>query len=96
MTTKTFRFAGVSTSQGVTKVRFANTNDRVKVLAACGCKDIDIIELKYPMQKLEAVQYLLSIGFDNENGVVRTALERELAKRQKGKATVAQSQEELV
>ena len=96
MTTKTFKYAGVSTSRGVTKVRFANGQDRVKVLASCGCVGIDIIELKHPMQKLEAVEYLLSIDFDNGNPTVRSALERELAKRKpKAKATVAVVEEAL-
>jgi hypothetical protein len=96
MSNKTFRFAGVSTFNGVTKVRFANSQDRSKVLAGCGCGGIDLIELKHPMEKLEAVQYLLDINFDNGNTAVRDALERALAKRQpRAAAVVAPTQEEL-
>ena len=79
---KSFRFAGVSTRNGVCKVRFANDQMRVKVLAKTGSSDIDLIELKNPMTKEDAVKYLISIDFDNGNAVVRAALEKDLAKRQ--------------
>jgi hypothetical protein len=54
---------------------------RVKVLAKNGHKDIDIIELKTPMSKVEIVEFLLSIDFDNGNKEVRAALEQALDKR---------------
>jgi hypothetical protein len=63
------------------KARFANDMLRVKVLAKNGHKDIDIIELKNPMTKTEAVEFLLSINFDNGNAKVRAALEAEVSKR---------------
>jgi len=71
----TFTHAGVSTLEGQTKVRFANGAERVKVLVKNGHTGIDIIELKHPMTKDEAVAYLLSIDFDNGNATVRAALE---------------------
>ena len=72
---KTFKFAGVSKREGSFKARFANDQMRVKVLAKTGSSDIDLIELKHPMSKLEAVAFLLSINFDNGNKLVREALE---------------------
>lgn len=82
---KTFTHAGVSKLDGEFKARFANDSTRVKVLIKNGHTDIDIIELKHPMTKEEAVQYLLSIDFATQNGVtnadVKAALEAELDKR---------------
>jgi hypothetical protein len=72
---KTFKFAGVSKREGSFKARFANDQMRVKVLAKTGSSDIDLIELKTPMTKLEAVAFLLKINFDNGNALVREALE---------------------
>lgn len=78
---KTFSHAGVSTLNGVVKARFANDAARVKVLQKNGHKDIDLMELPYPMTKLDAVNYMLSIDFDNGNATVRQTLEAELDKR---------------
>lgn len=77
----TFKYAGVSTLNGKIKARFANDQMRVKVLAKNGHKDIDIIELKHPMTKDEAVAFLLKINFDNGNKAVRAAIEAEVEKR---------------
>ena len=81
MTAETFAVAGVSTREGVIKARFAKDMMRVKVLAKTGSTDIDLIELPHSMTKVEAVEYLLSIDFDNGNLAVRTALETALDKR---------------
>jgi hypothetical protein len=83
-----FSHAGVSKLNGEFKVRFANDSLRVKVLAKNGHKDIDIVELKTPMTKEDAVAYLLSINFDNGNKEVRAALEAAQDKRTP-KATAA-------
>ena len=72
--TQTFAFAGVSTLAGETKVRFANDQLRVKVLAKNGHKDIDLVELKNPMTKEDAIAFLISIDFDNGNETVKNAL----------------------
>jgi hypothetical protein len=76
-----YSHAGVSKLNGEFKVRFANDALRVKVLAKNGHKDIDIIELKNPMTKADAVAFLLSIDFDNGNKAVRAALEAAADKR---------------
>ena len=78
---QTFSHAGVSKLNGEFKVRFCNDAMRVKVLAKNGHTGIDIVELKNPMTKVEIVEYLLSIDFDNGNKEVRTALEQALDKR---------------
>lgn len=77
----TFKFAGISRREGVLKARFANDAGRVKVLVKGGHRDIDIIELKEPMTKEDAVAFLISIDFDNGNAEIRAALEAELGKR---------------
>jgi len=79
---KLFKCAGVSTRNGVIKARFASDMTRVKVLAKTGSRDIDMIELKEPMTKEDAVAFLLKINFDNGNKAIREALENDLAKRQ--------------
>ena len=76
-----FSHAGVSKLDGEFKVRFCNDALRQKVLIKNGHTDIDILELKHPMTKVEAVEFLLSIDFDNGNKAVRAALEQALDKR---------------
>lgn len=82
---KSFTHAGVSKLDGEFKVRFANDALRVKVLAKNGHKDIDIIELKTPMTKEDAVAYLISIDFATRDGKtnadVQAALLAEVDKR---------------
>ena len=81
MSTKLFKCAGVSKRNGAFKARFASDMTRVKVLAKTGSSDIDLIELKEPMTKEDAIAYLLKINFDNGNALIRTALEEGLEKR---------------
>jgi hypothetical protein len=86
MTEKLFTHAGTSRLNGVVKARFANDALRVKVLAKNEHTDIDIIELKEPMTKAAAVEFLLSIQFaTNDAGVVdaekQAALEEALESR---------------
>ncbi len=78
---KSFTHAGVSKLDGKFKMRFANDSLRTMVLIKNGHTDIDILELKHPMTKEEAVAYLLSIDFDNGNKEVRAAIEAEQGKR---------------
>ena len=73
-----FSHAGVSRLNGEFKVRFANDALRVKVLAKNGHKDIDIVELKEPMNKEDAIAYLMSIDFATQNGVTNAAVEAAL------------------
>ena len=80
-----FSHAGVSRLNGEFKVRFANDALRVKVLAKNGHKDIDMIELKEPMTKEDAIAYLMGIDFATRDGVtnaeVQAALEEAVDKR---------------
>lgn len=57
-TDKLFTVAGVSTLDGVTKVRFANDTMRVKVLQKHGHTDPILIELDTAMTKLDAVKFI--------------------------------------
>ncbi len=76
-----FSHAGVSRLNGEFKVRFCNDALRVKVLAKNGHKDIDIVELKHPMSKEDAVAFLMKIDFANGNKEVQAALEAAADKR---------------
>jgi hypothetical protein len=76
-----FSHAGVSKLNGEFKVRFCNDALRVKVLAKNGHKDIDIVELRHPMNKADAVAFLVSIDFANGNKAVQAALEAAADKR---------------
>ena len=59
----TFTVAGVSTQNGITKVRFANDLvSRTKLLAKGGHTPLELIELPRPMTKAEACQHLLDVG----------------------------------
>jgi hypothetical protein len=60
---KLFTVAGTATHKGITKVRFANDLvARIKILNKAGATDINLVELSKPMTKLEALQYLASVG----------------------------------
>jgi hypothetical protein len=56
-----FKVIGVSTLNGVTKVRFANDMvSRVKILNKDGHKDINLVELPNALSKGDCVKYLKS------------------------------------
>ena len=58
-----FTVAGVSTQNGITKVRFANDLvSRTKLLAKGGHSPLELIELPRPMTKAEACAHLLDVG----------------------------------
>ena len=58
-----FSVVGVSTQNGITKVRFANDIvSRTKVLAKGGHSPLELIELPNLMTKYDACQYLLDRG----------------------------------
>jgi len=60
-TAKTFTVAGVSTLNGVTKVRFANDYvGRFKILAKNDHQDIELVELAQPMTKAEVCKFLFT------------------------------------
>ena len=75
---KSFTHAGVSKLDGEFKVRFANDAMRTKVLIKNGHTDIDIVELKHPMTKEDAVAYLLSIDFATRDGKTNAAVQAAL------------------
>jgi hypothetical protein len=75
---KTFTHAGVSKLDGQFKVRFCNDAFRQKVLIKNGHTDIDIVELKTPMTKEDAIAYLLSIDFATTNGKTNEAVQAAL------------------
>jgi serine/threonine protein phosphatase PrpC len=60
-TDKLFSVAGISKLNGNYKVRFANDQMRVKVLAKSGHEDIRLADLEKSVSKLEAAQMLLTI-----------------------------------
>lgn len=58
-----FTVAGVSTQNGITKVRFANDIvSRTKLLAKGGHSPLELVQLPNAMTKAEACQYLLDLG----------------------------------
>lgn len=58
-----FTVAGVSTQNGITKVRFANDLvSRTKLLSKGGHSPLELIELPRPMTKAEACRHLLDVG----------------------------------
>jgi len=61
---KLFTVAGTATNpNGTTKARFANDLvARIKILSKAGCTNIDLVELPQAMTKLQALQYLQSLG----------------------------------
>ena len=60
-TNKTFTVAGVSTLNGVTKVRFANDFvSRIKVLAKNGHEDVHLKEFDTAMTKAEICETLIN------------------------------------
>lgn len=63
-TEKLFTVAGTATNpDGTTKARFANDLvSRVKILQKHGCTDINLMELPTPMTKIQALEYLQSLG----------------------------------
>jgi hypothetical protein len=75
---RTYNFAGISKLNGKYKVRFSDRATYVKNLQVAGNTDIDLMELKEPMTKIDAVKYMLAINFDNGNAEIRSALESNL------------------
>ena len=60
-TNKTFTVAGVSTNQGVTKVRFANDFvARIKILDKNGHTDVNLKEFSTPLTKAQVCETLLN------------------------------------
>ena len=79
-TDKRFSVAGVSTLNGVTKIRFANDAMRVKILAKNGHTDVELLDLPREMTKAEIAQYMTETGFGSGNPAVQDAI-TDLAKK---------------
>jgi hypothetical protein len=75
---RTYNFAGISKLNGKYKVRFSDRASYTRNLQVAGNTDIDLLELKEPMNKIDAVKYMLTINFDNGNAEIRAALESNL------------------
>ncbi len=73
-TDKRFSVAGVSTLNGKTKLRFANDQMRIKILAKNGHSGVDLVDLGKPMTKAEIVQELKARGFGAGNAAVEAAI----------------------
>lgn len=73
-TEKKFAVAGVSTLNGVTKIRFANDATRVKILAKNDHKDVELIDLPQSMTKGEIAQYMIELGFGKGNPAIEAAI----------------------
>ena len=90
----TFKVAGTSSLNGVTKVRFANDMLRVKVLEKNGHKNVDLVEFVTPLTTEQAVAKLIEMDFAKGDKVIQDALVNALDKRTgiapapKAKATV--------
>jgi len=61
---KLFTVAGTATNpDGTTKTRFANDLvARIKILNKAGCTNVNLVELPQPMTKLQALEYLGTLG----------------------------------
>lgn len=76
MTTKAFKYAGVSTLNGKTKIRFANDIMRIKILDKNGHTNVNIKELPEAMQKGDALKHLSQIGFVGDTPEVKAAFDK--------------------
>ena len=76
MTTKAYKYAGVSTVNGKTKIRFANDIMRIKVLDKNGHQGVNIQELPTEMQKGDAVKHLANISGFIVDDATKSALEK--------------------
>jgi len=76
MTVQTFSNIGVSTRNGITRVRFCNGGDaRAVVLAKAGHDDITFLDLPSEMTKPEAVAFMVERKADFESLADRIAID---------------------
>jgi hypothetical protein len=71
---KKFSYAGVSTLNGVCKVRFGNDESRAKVLAHRGHTDVKLKALDKPMSREEAIIHLYATRFMRDDKFARATL----------------------
>jgi hypothetical protein len=90
---KVFTVAGTAkNADGTVKTRFANDLvARIKILNKAGCTDINLVELPQAMTKLEALQYLQSVGVTSGDAgfVVQAKLAEKSKVAKKGEVKVA-------
>ena len=89
---KFFTVAGTATNpDGTAKVRFANDLvARIKILNKAGCRDINLVELPKPMNKLQALQYLQELGLTGDAGyAVATKLTEKTKVAKKGEVKIS-------
>lgn len=81
---KTYKFVGISRMAGNLRVRFSDRNYDVysKTLVKAGHTDIDFMELMYPMTKSDAIKYLISVNFANNDPEITATLENALVARE--------------
>jgi|GEM_PF-1593704 len=87
-----FTVAGTSNRNGEVKVRFANDLvSRIKALHRAKHTDVNLIELPRPMSKIEALQYLQTVGIvEGEAGfVVSTKLAEKSKVAKRGEVKVS-------
>jgi len=61
MTDRTYNFAGFSNLNGTVKMRFSQSESRVKTLAKNGHTDIAMIAFDTPVSKREAAEYFVNL-----------------------------------
>ena len=92
MAKQTFKVAGITTHNGNTKVRF--TDDmvrRVKQFAKGGAGRIDFIELPEPMNKIDALKYMLTckeFSSEDDQATIEDILEDKIKESRKGEVKV--------
>lgn len=93
MTTQTFTVVGITVHKdGTTKVRF--TDDmarRVKQFYKGGATRVDFIELPSPMNKIDALKYLLTspkFASAEDQSTINDSLEDKLKEQRKGQTKV--------
>lgn len=83
MLEKTFKMAGIARREtkynGRLMLHYGNSSRWLRVLHKW-YKDIDVIDLPYPMTKSAAIQHLLDIGFAGTDADVQELLLNTLAK----------------
>ncbi len=63
MTVKTYKVAGVSTLNGVIKVRYANSKNRATLLVKNGHVNVELVVLKEALPKEDIIDQLLNHTF---------------------------------
>ena len=95
-TDKKFAVAGVSTKDGKTKIRFANDQMRIKILAKNGHTDIELVDLPREMTKGEIAAYMQEVDFAAGREHVAAAIAYIAKKNPLGGQTTPEAEEAAV